>query len=90
MKKHAAPRYVSNADELQNRTKAFGREQVERRARRRAAGCDDDDAANSSDEGLASATSKMALSSDEDDGPVSLLPALFSLFLTGTVIANFI
>lgn len=42
-KKHAAPRYVSNADELANRSGAFAKDQKDRTARRKAAGCDDED-----------------------------------------------
>ena len=42
-KKHAAPRYVSNADELANRETAFNDQDKDRKARRKAAGCDDDD-----------------------------------------------
>lgn len=66
-KKHAAPRYVSNADELDNRNKAFGKESLARKARRRAAGCDDDD------DDLANGAAKMSLSDydDDEDQPVS-------------------
>ena len=60
-KKHAAPRYVSNAAELNNRSKAFGKEELQRRARRKAAGCDDD-----SDDDLARRLKDTALSSEED------------------------
>ena len=42
-KKHAAPRYVSNADELANRSGAFAKDQKDRTARRKAAGCDDEE-----------------------------------------------
>ena len=49
-KKHAAPRYVTNASELANRSNAFAKEDLSRRARRRAAGCEDSD---EDDEGAA-------------------------------------
>jgi|TARA_B110000208_G_scaffold121720_1_gene148525 hypothetical protein len=45
-KKHAAPRYVSNADELANRNGAFSKDQQDRQARRKAAGCDEDELSN--------------------------------------------
>jgi hypothetical protein len=57
-KKHAAPRYVSNADELANRSGAFNKDEKERRARRKAAGCDDDNL-----EELSDATSVLDLAS---------------------------
>ncbi len=50
-KAHAAPRYVSNAEELANRSGAFAKADQDRRAHRKAAGCDDDDGGSGSDGG---------------------------------------
>lgn len=62
-KKHAAPKYVQNAEELQNRTAAMGKMAVERKARRKAAGCDDDDDDDSS---LLDRAARQMNLSDED------------------------
>ena len=42
-KRFAAPKFVQNADELQNRNNEMASQQAARRGRRLAAGCDDDD-----------------------------------------------
>ena len=42
-KRFAAPKFVANADELQNRNNEMATQQAARRGRRIAAGCDDED-----------------------------------------------
>ena len=62
-KKHAAPRYVSNADELANRSGAFNKDEKDRQARRKAAGCDDKDL-----DGLSGATSMLDMAARNGGG----------------------